>query len=122
MAFKRRALQAGAILGTALMVALTGATTGALGQQNPGSPPAARFFGNITVNGSPAHTGAVVTAYNGTTLCGTSSGPENYNANPMFPNIYYVDIDSSNPACTSTSNPISFKVDGVPANETGQLP
>src|SRR5437764_6709943 len=95
MAFSRRALQAVAILGTALMVALTGATTSVFGQAS--TPPAARVFGTITVNGANAANGAVVTAFSGNTLCGTATGNGLYNGT-----VYFVDIDSSQAACATS--------------------
>ncbi|MHB8575033.1 MAG: hypothetical protein ACYDCQ_06835, partial [Dehalococcoidia bacterium] len=104
----RRILRSAAIAGATLTVALAGAgSTGVFGQA---SPPVARMFGGITVNGANGRSGAVVTAYSGATLCGTAAGAGLYNGT-----VYYVDIDSSLPACSADGTSITFKVDGVAA-------
>src|SRR5579859_3290556 len=105
----RRLLQSAVIAGATLTVALAGAgSTGVFGQTSV--PPAARMFGGITVNGANGRNGAVVTAYSGTTLCGTGAGAGLYNGT-----LYYVDIDSSQGACSASGTSITFKVDGVAA-------
>src|SRR5579884_2373539 len=111
MISRHRVAQAMAIAGVAVGIGLAGAgTTSVFGQQQP---PAARMFGGITVNGSNARSGAVVTAFSGATLCGTASGNGLYNGTS-----YYVDIDSSQTACSTPGTTITFKVDGAAATVT----
>jgi hypothetical protein len=109
------------VVGTAVLVAAGMAVTLfastspiARAQQ---TPPAARVYGGITVSGANAPSGAVVTAYSGSTLCGTATGNGVYNGTQ-----YFVDIDSSQAACATPGNTLSFKVNGQSANETTQVP
>jgi len=109
------------VLGTAVLVAAGTALT-LIGGSSPiaraqQTPPAARVYGNITIAGSNAPSGAVVTAYSGSTLCGTATGTGVYNGSQ-----YFVDIDSSQAACATPGNTLSFKVNGQAANETTQVP
>src|SRR5436190_12994104 len=99
MAFSRW-LAAGAAL---LSVALIGGAGTAVAQQ---TPPVARIFGSVQINGANAPQGAVVTAYAGTTLCSLSY-TGTYNGTQ-----YFVDIDSGNPACRSAGTTLSFQVNG----------
>jgi hypothetical protein len=105
-----------AILATAALAvtAISGGSPAARAQQ---TPPAARVYGSIQVNGANAPSGAVVTAYSGSTLCGTATGNGVYNGTQ-----YFVDIDSSQAACSTPGTTLSFKVNGQAANETTQVP
>ncbi len=109
------------VVGTAVLVA-AGTAAMVIGSSSPiaraqQTPPAARVYGSIQVNGANAPSGAVVTAYSGSTLCGTASGSGVYNGSQ-----YFVDIDSSQAACATPGNTLSFKVNGQNANETTQVP
>lgn len=113
MSLSRRAAGAALVLAVgAGALAFSGGPAHAQSQ-----PPAARIFGSVQVSGQNAQTGAVVTAYAGSTLCGTGAGQGLYNGTQ-----YYVDIDSSNTTCSAAGTTISFKVNGVTANETTQIP
>ncbi|HLZ70095.1 MAG TPA: hypothetical protein VKV26_09340 [Dehalococcoidia bacterium] len=109
------------LVGTAVLVAATAAVT-LIGGGSPTAraqqtPPAARVYGGIQINGQNAPSGAVVTAYSGSALCGTASGNGVYNGTQ-----YFVDIDSSQAACATPGNTLSFKVNGQAANETTTVP
>ncbi len=119
MSLVSRVFRSSTVITAALAVAALGGSAGAMAQQQP---PTARIFGTIKFNGAAPANGAVVTAFSGTTLCGTSQGIGLFNANTAFPSQYYVDIDSSQAACSTAGNTISFKVNGQSANETIAVP
>ncbi len=120
MSLTSRVLKSSTVIAAALAIAALG--SGAAGVMAQQQPPTARIFGSIKFNGAAPANGAVVTAFSGATLCGTAQGMGLFNANSSFPNQYYVDLDSSQAACSTAGNTISFKVNGQPANETVAVP
>ena len=108
-------------VGTALLVsagfAVTVIGSGAPIARAQQTPPAARVYGSIQISGQNAPSGAIVTAFSGSTLCGTSTGNGVYNGTQ-----YFVDVDSSQSACSTPGNTISFKVNQQAAKETIQVP
>jgi hypothetical protein len=115
MSLTSRVLKSGTLIAAALAVAtLLGGAATVMAQA---SPPSARVFGSITFSGANGTSGAVVTAYSGSTLCGTAVGNGLYNGTQ-----YFVDLDSSQAACSTPGNTISFKINGQSANETVAVP
>lgn len=118
MAFSRQILTTVAAMATAMVLPVIGqGMSHAIAQQ---TPPSARVFGSISINSGNAPSGAVVTAYGGTsgnTPCGTASGAGVYNGT-----VYFVDLDSSQAPCSNPGNTITFKVNGQNAAETTQVP
>ncbi|MGE0601945.1 MAG: hypothetical protein AB7J35_20675 [Dehalococcoidia bacterium] len=104
------AAMAAAAIGAAMVVSLAAA-------QAPPAPPS-RFVGNVTVNGSPAPTNAVVEARIAGAACGSTtvfaSGSEMR---------YTIDIPAldpvSNPGCGVDGSTVDFYVDGKKAGQTG---
>jgi hypothetical protein len=96
------------------LAALLAGTTAAPAQQ---TPPVVRVYGSITIGGQNAPAGAVVTAFAGSALCGTSSGDGVYDGTR-----YFVDIDSTIPACAVAGATLLFQVNGQAANETATVP
>ncbi|MGH3578835.1 MAG: hypothetical protein ACRDU0_14925, partial [Mycobacterium sp.] len=109
------------LVGTAVLV-MAGTAVTLIGSGSPiaraqQTPPAARVYGGIQISGQNAPSGAVVTAYSGSTLCGTATGNGVYNGTQ-----YFVDIDSSQAACATPGSTLTFKVNGQSANESTQVP
>src|SRR4051812_16802979 len=77
------------------------------------TPPIVRVYGSISTGGGNAPAGTAVAAYAGSTLCGSSSGDGLYDGTR-----YYVDVDSSIPACMAPGVTLTFQVGGQKANET----
>jgi hypothetical protein len=100
----------GAVLlaGSALVVGVT-----SVGAQAPGSPPAVRYYGTVTLNGAPAPSGATVTAQSAASP-GTTCGTGNVGTNGS----YFVDINAIG-GCLGN---VSFTVNGQKANQTGTAP
>jgi len=109
MSLAQRVLKISTVAAAVLSIAaISGSASGVLAQS---TPPVARVFGSITFNGSTNLNWATVTAYSGSTTCGTGS-----------PDGRYVDIDSSNPACNRVGTVITFKVGSQWANQTFVIP
>ena len=109
MSLAQRVFKISMVAAAALSIAaISGSASGVLAQS---TPPVARVFGSITFNGSTNLNWATVTAYSGSTTCGTGS-----------PDGRYVDIDSSNPACNRVGTVITFKVGSQWANQTFVIP
>jgi len=102
-----------ALLSAALLLGGAGAQ---VARAQAPSPPSARFYGSITVNGANAQSGAIVTAYAGTTLCGTAAGAGLYNGT-----VFFVDITGTG-ACATPGTTISFQVNGQATTQTAQIP
>ena len=81
------------------------------------SPPT-RAFGTVTINGRPAPEGAVVKAFIKTTECGEGTVRR---VNEQLPLGYVVDVASATQKdnCAFDDDPITFTVNGVPADQTG---
>ena len=109
MSLAQRALKLSMVATAVLSIAaIGGSASGVLAQTQP---PVARVFGSINISGSPGQTWAAVTAYAGSTTCGTGSTGG-----------LYVDIDSGNPACSRVGSVITFKVGSQWANQTFTVP
>lgn len=76
-------------------------------------PPAARFFGTVTVHGQPATSGTITATSSTGATCGTSS----VGAAPATnANSYALDITGGDPSCSTVGSTISFSVAGAAAN------
>lgn len=118
MSLLQRVLKTGSVAGAVLgIAAIAGGTAGVLAQSQP---PVARVFGSINFNGANAQSGSVVTAFAGSTQCGSSA--TSGNGGNYTGTLYYVDIDSSNAACNKTGTVITFQVGGQFANQTFSVP
>lgn len=106
--------RAGRVAAVAAVVAVLTGVTGVQAQQ---TPPVARVYGSISINGANASNGATVTALVGATLCGTAANDGLYDGSR-----YFVDVDSSIPACIAAGAVLSFQVNGQRANETARVP
>jgi hypothetical protein len=115
MGFSRQTIRTIAAMAAVAGCALVG--QGVAGTTAQQLPPAARIFGSISINGANAPSGAVVTAFSGSTPCGTSAGSGIYNGTQ-----YFVDIDSTQAPCSGAGSNITFKVNGQNAVETVQVP
>lgn len=113
MALRKWLAPGAAMLSAALLIGAGSGISSVSAQQ---APPVARVYGSITVNGSNGASGAVVTAYAGTTLCGTST-TGSYNGTQ-----YYVDIPSGSAACSNPGTTLTFQVNGQAATGSVQVP
>lgn len=75
-------------------------------------PPAARFYGGVTVNGQPAASGTPITA---TASNGAVCGSTTVGAAPASGSNYALDIVGSDPACSTPGATMTFTVGGAPA-------
>lgn len=80
-------------------------------------PPSARFYGSVTVNGSPASSGTTVTA---TSSSGASCGTTTVGAAPATGSNYALDLTGSDSGCTTSGATLSFSVAGSAATVSGQ--
>ena len=103
---------AAALLGLALVSAAVPAAA-----QTPKSPPSGRLYGYLYVDGAFPESGTPIYAYAGGTFCGQNS----YDPTP-FGGRYFVDLDSSRPACNQAGAEIVLIVGSCVADESGTVP
>ncbi len=80
-------------------------------------PPAGRFYGSVTVSGSPASSGTSVTA---TSSSGATCGSTTVGAAPATGSNYSLDLIGSDPGCTTPGSALTFSVGGSTATVSGQ--
>jgi hypothetical protein len=92
-------------------------TASATGSAPAGTqPPSARFYGSVTVNGSPASSGTAVTA---TSSSGASCGSTTVGAPPATGSNYALDVTGSDTGCTTPGSTLSFSVGSSNATVSG---
>lgn len=105
------------ILGTlSVMGSLVMFAFGVAGSGSAQALPPNRYYGTVTINGTQQSDGTVVEAYVGDTLCGSGT-VSNQNGNEF----YLVDVlgGGQKAGCASDGDTVSFRVNGLKANETG---
>ncbi len=75
--------------------------------------PPARFYGSVTLNGAPAPGGVEIVAYVGELECGRTTTTDD--------GRYVLDVnaDGTLPGCGTDDAPVTFLVNGTPADQTG---
>lgn len=115
MRIRAYSIKIATFIGGATLLAGSALTFGAsgVGAQAPGSPPAVRYYGSATVNGSPAPSGATVAAQSASSPS-TSCGQGQVGSNGS----YFVDIQG----IAGCQGNVSFTVNGAKASQTGTAP
>lgn len=100
--------------GTITITPSTSSSTTTANQPPSGAqPPAARFYGAVTVSGQPATSGIAITA---TAADGATCGTTTAGAAPATGSSNYaLDITGSDSGCTTPGSTISFNVGGTAA-------